>query len=320
MSFDIVGTGMAVPKYILNNEELSTMVDTDDEWITKRTGIKERHICTTENIADLCREASLKALEDANVTASELDLIIVSTITPQYSTPAQACVLQADIGATCQAFDINAACSGYIYALDLADAYFKSGKVKTALIVSADTLSSITDWTDRSSCILFGDGAGATVLKAGNSLKSIKLTTIGNVTPLYAHSTYTPSIFSTDKEVKPSHLTMDGKEIYKFAVNAMAREIKQALEMANVTQDEVAHVIPHQANIRIINSAISKLDIAPEKFIKIIENYGNTSSSCMPMAIDIANKSKRFKKGDKICMCGFGAGLTTGSCVIEWKK
>ncbi|MGN0550680.1 MAG: beta-ketoacyl-ACP synthase III [Acutalibacteraceae bacterium] len=319
MSFNIIGTGRSVPEYILTNDELSTMVETNDEWIVKRTGIKERRICTTETLNDLCVNSARQAMEQAGVTAQELDLIIVATITAQYFTPSQACIVQSLLGATCPAFDVNAACSGFIYALDVADGYFARNKAEKILVIAADNLSNIVDWEDRSTCVLFGDAAGAVVLSKGDSLKSIKLTAKGNVDALFAPKGENTSPFYKHEKYRKPVLNMDGHEVYKFAVSSMVKEIKAVIEMAGLTQDYIDFVVPHQANIRIIDAAIAKLDIPAEKYVKNLQSFGNTSASCMPVALDIANRNGLFKKGDIICMCAFGAGLTTGSCVLEWK-
>lgn len=319
MSFNIIGTGMFVPEYTLTNEKITEIVETSDEWIKKRTGISERHVCTTENITDLCVNASKEALKNANVAPEDLELIIVATISSQYSTPAQACIVQKELGATCPAFDVNAACSGFVYALDVADGFFARNRIKNALIIAGDQLTSMVDWTDRGTCVLFGDGAGAVVLENGDSLKSISLTTKGNISALNAPMAENTSPFVTYERKHKPVLNMDGHEVYKFAVSSMVNEIKKVIEMAGLTQDDIDHVLPHQANARIIDAAIAKLDIPNEKYIKTVEFFGNTSASCMPMALALENSKGRFKKGDIICLCAFGSGLTTGSCIIEWK-
>ncbi|MGN1458405.1 MAG: beta-ketoacyl-ACP synthase III [Acutalibacteraceae bacterium] len=319
MSFSILGTGKAVPEYILTNDELSTMVDTNDEWIRTRTGIEERRICKDETITELCVRAANAALEDAGITADDLDLIICSTMRGENLTPSQACMIQKEIGAKCAAFDLNAACSGFIYALDVADGYFVRKKVKHVLIVSMDNLSNITNWKDRSTCVLFGDGGAAAVLGEGDDLLSINLTAQGNDTVLrIPHGTNSSPFY--EHEAEPALLYMAGNDVYKFAVNAMSEGIKKAVADAGLQQSDVDCVIPHQANIRIINTAASKLDIPREKFFCNVSHYGNTSSGSVPIALDEASKSGVIKKGDIIALCAFGGGLTTGSCVIRWNK
>ena len=302
MSFSILGTGKAVPEYVLTNDELSTMVDTNDEWIRTRTGIEERRVCKDETLTELTVKAAKNALENAGVSPEQLDLIICSTMRGENVTPSQACIIQKEIGASCPAFDVNAACSGFIYALDIADGYFVRKKVKYALVVSMDNLSNIIDWADRSTCVLFGDGGAAAVLGEGDDLLAIDLTAVGN-----------------DEVLRIPHGTNSGNEVYKFAVNAMSTGIKKVIAEAGLTEDDVDCVIPHQANIRIINASAKNLGIPREKFFCNVNHYGNTSSGSVPLALDEANRAGLLKKGDIIAMCAFGAGLTTGSCLIRWK-
>ena len=317
--FSILGTGKAVTDYVMTNDELSTMVETNDEWIRTRTGIEERRICKSETITELTVKAANAALENAGVAPEELDLIICSTMRGENLTPSQACVIQKEIGASCPAFDVNAACSGFIYALDIAAGYYARKKVKKVLIVSMDNLSNITDWTDRSTCVLFGDGGGAAVLGEGDDLLAINLTAEGNDTVLrIPHGTSSSPFYEHEEE--KAVLFMAGNEVYKFAVNAMATQIKKSVEDAGLTLDDVDCVIPHQANIRIINTAAKNLAIPREKFFCNVQHYGNTSSGSVPIALDEAARSGLLKKGDIIAMCAFGGGLTTGSCVIRWSK
>ena len=300
MSFTVLGTGKAVPKYVLTNEELSTMVETNDEWITTRTGIKERHICKDETITELTVQAAKNALENAGVTPEQLDLIICSTMRGENITPSQAC-------------------SGFIYALDVADGYFVRKKVKHVLIVSMDNLSNIIDWQDRSTCVLFGDGGAAAVFGEGDDLLAINLTAVGNDRVLrIPHGTNSSPFYEHEEQRAVLH--MEGNEVYKFAVNAMSTGIKKAVADAGLELSDVDCVIPHQANIRIINASAKNLDIPREKFFCNVMHYGNTSSGSVPIALDEANRSGVLKKGDIIAMCAFGAGLTTGSCVIRWNK
>lgn len=319
MSFSVLGTGKAVPDYIMANEELSAMVDTNNEWIRTRTGIEERHICKSETLTELTVRAAMAALEDSGVKAEELDLIICSTMRGENITPSQGCIIQREIGASCPAFDVNAACSGFVYALDIAAGYFARKRVKHVLIVSMDNLSNMIDWTDRSTCVLFGDGGAAVVLGEGDDLLSINLTAKGDDVVLRIPHGTNSSPFYEHEEEKP-FLHMAGGEVYKFAVNAMSTGIKKAVEDAGLTLDDVDHVIPHQANIRIINTAAKNLAIPKEKFFCNVQHYGNTSSGSVPIALDEANRAGILKKGDIIAMCAFGAGLTTGSCVIRWGK
>ncbi len=319
MSFSILGTGSAVPKFILTNEQLTDMVDTSDEWITTRTGIKRRHIMTDETITQLCVQAAKAALENADVKAEELDLIVCATLRGEFITPSQACVIQKEIGASCPAFDVNGACSGFVYALDVVDGYFARGRVKKALVVGFDNLSSVTDWSDRNTCVLFGDGGGAVVLGTGDDLLSIDVTAKGNYSVLYAPRGENLSPMNKVKTAPPA-IYMNGKEVYKFAVVSMVRGIKKAIKDAGLKQEDIDLVVPHQANYRIIDAAADKLDIDKSKYVCDISEYGNTSAGCMPIALDEINRSGRVKKGDYIVLCAFGGGLTTGSCVIRWNK
>ncbi len=319
MSFTILGTGKAVPEYVLTNDELSTMVDTNDEWIRTRTGIGERHICKHETITELCVKAARQALENAGTAPEELDLIICSTMRGENITPSQGCVIQKELGASCPAFDVNAACSGFIYALDIAAGYFERKRVRRALIVSMDNLSNIIDWTDRSTCVLFGDGGAAAVLGEGDDLLSIHLTASGNDEAIrIPHGTNSSPFYEHEEERAVLH--MAGNEVYKFATAAMANGIRRAVEEAGLSQSDVNLVIPHQANIRIINTAAKNLEIPRERFFCNVEHYGNTSSGSVAIALDEANRSGVLKAGDIVAMCAFGGGLTTGSCVLRWSK
>ncbi|MCQ4022005.1 MULTISPECIES: beta-ketoacyl-ACP synthase III [unclassified Ruminococcus] len=319
MSFSILGTGRAVPEHIVSNDDLSMMVETNDEWIRTRTGIHNRRVITTETMTELCVTAANQALDNAGITAKDLDLIICATMKGMYITPSEACVIQKEIGASCPAFDLNAACSGFIYSLDVADGFFARGKVKHALIVAFDNLSNMVDWTDRSTCVLFGDGGGAVVLGEGDGLKSIHLTANGNTDVLFAPRGELISPFDTHKGDKPV-LHMAGQDVYKFAVTNMIRGIRKVIKDAGLEQTEINYMIPHQANIRIIDAAASKLDIPRENFVVNVGEYGNTSAGSIPICLDEINKQGKLKKGDYIVMCAFGAGLTTGSCVIQWDK
>ena len=318
MSFSILGTGKAVPEYVLTNDELSTMVDTNDEWIRTRTGIEERRVCKDETLTELTVKAAKNALENAGVSPEQLDLIICSTMRGENVTPSQACVIQKEIGASCPAFDVNAACSGFIYAFDIADGYFVRTKLYYSLVVSMDNLSNIIDWADRSTCVLFGDGGAAAVLGEGDDLLAIDLTAVGNDEVLrIPHGTNSSPFYRHPEEKAVLH--MAGNEVYKFAVNAMSTGIKKVIAEAGLTEDDVDCVIPHQANIRIINASAKNLGIPREKFFCNVNHYGNTSSGSVPLALDEANRAGLLKKGDIIAMCAFGAGLTTGSCLIRWK-
>lgn len=319
MSFRIIGTGKCVPEKILNNLELSGMVDTNDEWIVSRTGISNRRIATTETMTSMSIEAARLSLEDSNTLPEELDLILCATIRGDYLTPSQACVIQAGIGATCPAYDINAACSGFVYAMDVADSYFRSGKVKKVLIVAYEMMSKLLDWTDRNTCVLFGDGGGAVVLEAGDDLKAIRLTASGNTEILSIPNLQGQSLFC-DYPQQNQVLNMNGAEVFKFAVNSIVNEVAAVLEKTDFDRDDIDVVILHQANQRIIQSAKQKLKMKNAEFFSNLEQYGNTSSGSIPILLDELNRSGKLKNGQLIVMVAFGGGLTTGACIIRWNR
>lgn len=317
MSFQILGTGSAAPAYVMTNEELATIVETNDEWIRTRSGIRERRICTTESITDLALKAVNEALEDAGVTPDELDLIICATLRGEFICPSQACVIQKHIGAHCPAFDVNAACSGFLFALDVADGYFVRKRVKKALVIGMDNLSNITDWQDRSTCVLFGDGGGAAVLGEGEGLLSMYITAKGDTESLVVpHGENSNPRYQIKSERSVVH--MNGREVYKFAVNAMSAGLEKTIADAGLRQEDIDYVIPHQANIRIIEAAQHKLRIPKENYVCNIDRYGNTSAGSVPLALDELNKSGKLKRGQVIAMSAFGGGLTTASCVLRW--
>lgn len=319
MNLTIIGTGCSTPKCVKTNLELSEIVDTTDEWITSRTGIKERHIITDETLAQIASEAAKAALENAGVLPEELDYIICATLRGDYITPSLSCEVQRIIGASCPAFDINAACSGFIYSLDVASALFTAQKAKKILVVAAESLSKFVDWKDRATCVLFGDGAGAVVLSNHDNLLAIKLTARGEAKSLYIPSTDRNSPFHEQEEIE-SYINMDGGEIYKFAVTAIYKELKNVISEAGLRQSDIDHVLLHQANIRIIDAAAKKLKIPKEKYLVNISRYGNTSAASIPILLDEANRAGKFKKGDLMALCAFGGGLTTGACILRWDK
>lgn len=319
MSFTIIGTGSSLPEKVVTNDELSTIMDTNDEWIRTRTGIRQRHICTHETLTDLATDASQKALENAGIEAKDLDLIICATLRGDYVTPSTACVIQMNLGASCPAFDINAACPGFIYAMDVAAGYFARGRVKKVLIVACEAMSRLLDWQDRSTCVLFGDAAGAVVLGEGDDLLSIKITASGSLDTLKIPVTLTPNPFC-EEEVLDSKLYMKGQDVYKFAVTASCKDLKEVIKKAGVTQMDIDHVLLHQANLRIIETAKTHLKIPPERYAINIQNTGNTSASSIIIILDEMNRQGKLKAGELLAMSAFGAGLTTGACVMRWNK
>ncbi len=319
MSFSIIGTGSAFPECSKTNGELSQLVETSDEWISTRTGIKSRHICTTETMTELTAQAGRRALENAGISAQELDLIICSTIRGDTITPSQACLIQKELGATCPAFDVNAACTGFLYALDIALGYFARKRAKKILIVAAETMSKLLDWTDRATCVLFGDGAGAAVLAEGDGLLSIKISATGSDDFLKIDSTPGNSPFSAQLPNRP-FLEMNGKEVYKFAVASMCHDLEEVIQEAGLSAQEIDLVLPHQANLRIIETAKGKLGIPEERYRMNIERFGNTSSASIPILMDELNRGGELKKGDTLALAAFGGGLTSGACVLRWGR
>lgn len=312
----IIGTGSALPAYTLTNRELTEFLDTSDEWIVTRTGIHTRQVITDETLLQLGTDAANRAMEMAGVSASEIDFIICTTLQGDVMTPSLGCMLQKTLGAACPALDMNGACAGFIYALDMADAYFRAGKAKRILIVSAEAMTRLVDWTDRATCVLFGDGAGAVVLEAGGRFVS-HLTSDGNEVPLNIQPYMGNSPFI--KEPVPARLLhMDGPEIYKFAVSHSSADLKLVADSSGVGIDGIDYFILHQANKRILDAVRLRLKQPAEKFLTNIEKRGNMSSACIPVLIDEENRAGRFKAGDVIALSAFGAGLTTGAAVLEW--
>ncbi len=317
MSFKVLGTGKKLPETQVSNNDLSKLVDTNDEWITTRTGIKRRRVSTGETMTELCVDSAKKALENSGVNPGELDLIICATIRGDYFTPSQACLIQAGIGATCPAFDVNAACSGFLYALDVADSYFKSGKVKKVLIVAYEMMSKMVDWSDRNTCVLFGDGGGAVVLGEGDNLLSIKLTASGNSEILSIPNVQGNSPFDKSQEINQT-LSMAGAEVFKFAVNNIVEELNSVISASNLKKEEIDIVLLHQANKRIIEFAKQRLGLDKAVFVSNLEEYGNTSAGSIPILLDEINRNNLIKRGQNLAMVAFGGGLTTGAAVMRW--
>lgn len=317
MSLKIIGTGSMLPIHMKKNTELG--VETDDEWVKSRTGIESRYICQDESVSDIAIGAAKRALENANIKPEELDLVICTTISAEYITPSLACIVQGHIGANCPAFDINVACTGFVYALSIASAFLESKQMKKILIVSAEQMSRLVDWTDRSTCILFGDGAGAVVVEQGSELLSIKLTSNGDTGPLKAANVIGNSPFFKN-ENSDTFIKMNGQDVYKFAVSSICKDIKDVLDTANVTEDEIDHVLTHQANIRIIEAAKNRLKIDGDKYFTNLHKYGNTSSASIPILLDEMNRQNMLKTNELMVLSAFGSGLATGACVLRWTK
>lgn len=317
MSFRILGTGSAVPEKILTNDELSTIVDTNDEWITTRVGISERRIATTETTTDLAYNASVKALEMAEVSAESLDLIIAATITSDDVSPTTAGAVQRRLGASCPAFDMNSACSGFMFALETAAAYLTTGRYKKVLVIGAERISKIVDWTDRGTCVIFGDGAGAAVLEAGDNYLASEIHTYGGDEVIKIPNYHGTSIFNQNEVLAPT-IIMHGQETFKFAVTEMTNHVHSLTEKIGIKPEDLAFIVPHQANMRIIAMAMKKLGLPQEKFVVNIERYGNTAAASVPIALDELVRSGKLQRGDLILMSAFGGGLSSGACIIRW--
>lgn len=313
----IAGTGSALPKKIVTNDMLSEFLDTSDEWIRARTGVVSRHVISDERLEDLAIEAAKKALENASMDASELDFIICSNVVNEYVTPQLSCIIQGGIGASCPCIDINCACAGFIYAVEIAESFYKAGKVRNVLVVSAEEPTRMTDWSDRRTCVLFGDGAGAAVLTPGDNIKSVKLSAASATDKLWQYRLLHPTPYITKEEVDVP-LQMKGQEVFKFAVKAAAKDISRALTELDVKSDDVNYYLLHQANIRIIHAIRDYLEQPQEKFPVNIEDHGNSSSSCCPILLDECNRKGLFKSGDLIAMSAFGAGFVSGAMLFEW--
>ena len=322
----IVGTGSYTPERRLTNDDLSKIVDTNDEWITSRTGIKERRVAAKdEYTSDMAARAALKAMEQAKITAEQIDLILVATATPDVMFPATACIVQTKIGAKNAAcLDVSAACAGFLFALEIGQQFIISHTYETVLVIGAEKLTSITNWTDRNTCVLFGDGAGAAILQhrsqSSHGIISTHIGSDGNFgdilfmpgggckTPITAENAH--------QHLQTIH--MSGREVYKQAVISMLDASNKALDKAGLTIDDIACVIPHQANLRIIEGIADRLKIPVERFFVNLDRYGNTSAAAVAIALDEANRAGRFKQGDYILMVVFGGGLTWASTVLEW--
>jgi 3-oxoacyl-[acyl-carrier-protein] synthase-3 len=321
----ITGWGMSVPERILTNDDLAKMVDTNDEWIRDRTGIQERHIAAdNETTASLASEAALNALRMAKVPPNEIDLIIVSTSSPEHLFPSTASLVQDRIGAEfAGAFDLSAACTGFIFALNMASQSIRSGSVKNALVIGSETLSRMVDWTDRNTCILFGDGAGAFVLQAheepGGVLSSIMRSdgSGGDLLSVPAGGSAAPTTNQTILEGQ-HYIQMNGREVFRFATRVMANASKEAISKANLEVEDINIIIPHQANLRIIEAAARGLKLPMDKFAVNVNKYGNTSTASIPLATVEAVEEGRLKRGDKVVFVGFGAGLTWGALTVQW--
>ena len=325
ISVGIIGTGSYVPESILTNKDLEKIVDTSDEWITTRTGIKERRKAPNEiATSDMATKAAILALQDAKISAKDLDMIIVATVTPDMAFPSTACLVQKNIGAdNAFAFDIEAACSGFIYGLSIAEQFIKSNSLRNVLVIGGETLSRITDYSDRNTCVLFGDGAGAAIVSKtydGYGILSTYLGSDGTKGGLLYMPAGGSKIPPSEKTVKESmhYIKMDGAGVFKFAVKIMAEAAEKALSKCGMDRDSIDFLIPHQANTRIIEAAAKRLKISNNKVFVNVDKYGNMSAASVAIALDEANREGRLKKDDIVVLVGFGGGLTWGSIVMKW--
>ncbi len=321
----IIGTGSYVPDRILTNAELEKTVETTDEWIVSRTGIKERRIAAeNENTSDLAAKAALAAIENAGITADEIDLILVATVTPDMFFPSTACFVQSKIGAKKAAcFDISAACSGFLYALEIAQQFITSHTYNTILVIGADKLSSIVDWTDRNTCVLFGDGAGAAVLRHRGGGHGVIATHMGSNGDL-SDILYIPGggcrfpVTSANVSERLNTIKMNGKETYKQAVSAMLTAAQNVLQQSGLKYEDLACIIPHQANLRIIEAIANRMGLPMDRFMVNLDRFGNTSAAAVAIALDEAHRTGRMAVGDYVLLVVFGGGLTWASSVIQW--
>ena len=311
----VAGTGSYLPAKILTNADLEKMVDTTDEWIFDRTGIRQRHIAADdETTSDLALQASLRALESAGLTAADLDLIVVATTTPDQIFPSTACLLQAKLGVGgCPAFDLQAVCSGFVFALATADQFIRGGQCRHALVVGAETLSRITDWTDRSNCILWGDGAGAVILSRSDEPGVIS-------THLHADGAHR-SLLEVPAGVSRNHadgkIRMEGRAVFKVAVNTLDQIVDETLQHNGISKSDLDWLVPHQANIRIIQATAKKLAMSMDNVVVTVDTHGNTSAASIPLALDVAVRDGRIKPGELILTEAFGGGFTWGSALIR---
>ncbi len=318
---EIIGHGHYLPSKVLTNDDLSRMVDTNDEWISTRTGIKQRHVVVDELTSDMALGAAKMAIKTAGISAEDIDVIVVSTVTPDNTTPTVAAKIGGKLGVKSgvPTFDMSAACSGFVYGLTMADNMIRLGQVKTALVIGAESLSKITDWTDRNTCVLFGDGAGAVILRAKEGEGTAADTGV-LATKLYSDGTHFESLKTMGGVASTQNagfLYMDGKEVFKFAINSLQQGAEEVMNMVGVSAKDIDWLIPHQANIRIISGVGQKLGLPEEKVIVTVTNHGNTSAASIPLAISESFENGKLKKGDLVVLTAMGAGFTWGGALIR---
>ena len=320
MTTRIIGTGSYVPEQIVTNDDLSKIVETNDEWIRSRTGIRERRIATEDGTSDMAAKAAARAIEQAAILPEEIDLILLATSSPDSCFPNGACEVQAKLGAVNAAcYDISAACTGFVFALSTAHAFISSGIYKTALVIGADVLSKLIDWTDRGTCVLFGDGAGAAVVRADETgILGLNMHSNGEKGGVLTCGSRSNGNFLLGRKPELGYMTMDGQEVFKFAVKKVPECMNEVLRETGYTTQDIDHFVIHQANFRIIESIAKRLKVDVDKFPANMERYGNTSGASVPILLDELNRKGQLKRGEKMILSGFGAGLTWGTILLEW--
>ena len=312
----LLGTGSSLPRVQVTNDDLAKFLDTNDEWIYPRTGIKSRHVISYELLEDLATDAARKAIEDAGIQASEIDLIICSNVVNEFITPSLGCIVASKLGISCPSFDINCACPGFIYAMDMADSYFRSGKVRKVLIVCAEEPSRMINWADRSVCVLFGDGAGAAVFGEGDKLRATRLSAQPDPDKIYEKHLLQPTPY-INKEEESIPMVMKGREVFRFAVTTSSRDITGILAECGLEPSQVDYYMIHQANQRIMDGIRERLGLPEEKFPSNIRDHGNSSSASCPILLDECRRKGMFKEGDILVFSAFGAGLLSATAVLE---
>ena len=313
----ILGTGSALPHRIVTNDDLSRFLDTTDEWIYPRTGIKTRHVISDERLEDLGKEAAIKALEDAGCKPEDVDLFLCSNVSNEYLTPGLSCIIAQHIGLRCPCIDINCACPGFIYAMDIAQTYFLAGKVKHILVVCAEEPTRMADWADRSTCVLFGDGAGAVVFGEGDGVKATRICGHPDMDKIWQYRVMEPTPYVTKSETSVP-LQMNGREVFRFAITTALKDIRAVLDMCGETVRTVDYFMIHQANMRIVDGIRERLGVPEEKFPANIRDHGNSSSASCPILLDECHRKGMFKPGDKLIFSAFGAGLLSAAALVEW--
>ena len=319
----IAGTGSALPKRMVSNDELARQVDTSDEWIATRTGIRQRYVAGEgETTVSLARDAAIKAMQAANVGVDDIDMVVLGTTTPNLICPSSACLLQAELGIDngCPAFDVNAACSGFIYAMSVADKFIRTGDAKTVLVVGSETLTRMVDWSDRSTCVLFGDGAGAAVLKADaqTGILSTHLHADGRKKELLWNPVGVSEGFKPGEDNAGVRVLMTGNDVFKHAVKALDAVVEETLEANGLDRHDIDWLIPHQANLRIIEATAKRLDMPMERVVVTVDQHGNTSSGSVPLALDAAVRSGKVQRGQLLLLEAFGGGFTWGSVLLRY--